>query len=528
MRDSVVLKNEGIEMCMKLFKKAAALMCVAALMAGLCSSVPLDASSPPDEYHDDWLHVEGNKICDMYGNEVWLTGCNWFGFNVGSQVFDGVWSQNMHDMLRQIADRGLNFLRIPVSTQILLQWKNDEPDPSPPKVNESMNPELDGMNSKQLFNQAVEWCRELGIKIMIDIHSAETHAAGHVFALWYNEKYSTEDMYDALTWFADEYKDDDTILAIDIKNEPHGTADTPNDMAKWDDTTDANNWRYVAETAGNKILDINPNLLIMVEGIEVYPKETSTWSSPRIDWTTGYEYYYHTWWGGNLRGVRDYPINIGKDNSQLVYSPHDYGPLVYNQKWFEGDFTFDSLMEDCWYDNWAYLYEEGISPLLIGEWGGFIDDVNDADGKNRKWLEYLRSYIIDNRIHHTFWCFNENSGDTGGLVYDNFSKWDEQKYALLEPALWQDDEGKFISLDHKTPLGANGISLSDHYSGSSGTSPKKGDCNLDGKVNVVDIMHMKSHLISGLEINLENADMSDDGKVTTEDIKLLSNFILGK
>ena len=30
-------------------------------------------------------------------------------------------------------------------------------------------------------------------------------------------------------------------------------------------------------------------------------------------------------------------------------------------------------MEDCWYDNWAYLHEEGIAPLLIGEWGGFMD-----------------------------------------------------------------------------------------------------------------------------------------------------------
>lgn len=35
-------------------------------------------------------------------------------------------------------------------------------------------------------------------------------------------------------------------------------------------------------------------------------------------------------------------------------------------------------------------------------------------------MTYLRDFMIENRIHHTFWCFNENSGDTGGLVYDNF------------------------------------------------------------------------------------------------------------
>ena len=58
---------------------------------------PESLADAPDEYHDDWLHVNENaEIVDMNGNPVWLTGCNWFGYNVGSQVFDGVWSQNMH------------------------------------------------------------------------------------------------------------------------------------------------------------------------------------------------------------------------------------------------------------------------------------------------------------------------------------------------------------------------------------------------------------------------------------------------
>ena len=46
-------------------------------------------------------------------------------------------------------------------------------------------------------------------------------------------------------------------------------------------------------------------------------------------------------------------------------------------------------------------------------------------------------------------------------MYDNFQKWDDQKYEFIEPALWQDNDGKFISLDHTIPLGraGNGISL---------------------------------------------------------------------
>jgi len=62
-----------------------------------------------DPNNDDWLHVEGNKIVDMYGNQVWLTGCNWFGFNTGTNVFDGVWSCNMREALKGMADRGIIF-----------------------------------------------------------------------------------------------------------------------------------------------------------------------------------------------------------------------------------------------------------------------------------------------------------------------------------------------------------------------------------------------------------------------------------
>jgi len=52
--------------------------------------------------NDDWLHVEGNKIVDKDGREVWLTGTNWFGFNTGSGIFDGVWSCNTRFTTRNL------------------------------------------------------------------------------------------------------------------------------------------------------------------------------------------------------------------------------------------------------------------------------------------------------------------------------------------------------------------------------------------------------------------------------------------
>lgn len=521
----------------------------ASLIVNMSSGMSmLGAEAAPDEYHDDWLHVNENaEIVDMYGNPVWLTGCNWFGYNVGSQVFDGVWSQNMHDMLNQIADHGFNLLRVPMSTQILLQWKNGEPDPATPKVNEYANPELtlegvEGgtiMYSFDIWNKAVEWCRENGIKIMMDVHCATTNAAGHNVSLWYDDTYSTEDWIEALAWFADYYKDDDTILAIDLKNEPHGTADTPNLMAKWDNSTDPTNWKYAAETAAAAVLDKNPELLIMVEGVEVYPKfeEGADWTSQNIDYSRyPYSYYHHTWWGGNFRGVRDYPIDLGEHQDQLVYSPHDYGPLVYEQTWFYDGFTQDTLMDDVWYDNWFFIEDEGIAPLLMGEWGGFLDEEHDPDGRNRAWMTALRDLMIEYKIHHTFWCFNENSGDTGGLVHENFGEWDEVKYNFVEPSLWQDDNGKYISLDHQTALGSNGISLSDYYGGSSSSEPSitgsSGDVNSDGCVNILDLALAKRKLnsnsgIADTSLSESPEDTNGDGTFSVADIVRLARFIAG-
>lgn len=521
------------------------------------------AAAAPDEYHDDWLHVNENaEIVDMNGNPVWLTGCNWFGYNVTTQCFDGVWSRNMHEMLNEMADHGFNLMRVPMSTQILLQWKNNDPDPYMVKINEWKNPELtvEGVEggtpkySFDIWNMAVNWCRENGIKIMIDIHSATTASNGHQMPLWYDSNYSTDDWLEALAWFADYYKDDDTILAIDLKNEPHGKNDGQG-MAIWDDSTAENNWKYAAERGAAAVLEKNPNLLIMVEGIEVYPKfeNGKDWNSPAIDYAhyddPSAQAFHGAWWGGNFRGAREYPVDLGEYQSQLVYSPHDYGPLVWEQEWFKKDFTRQTLLDDYWYDTWAFLIEEKISPLLMGEWGGFIDDEHDPTGDNRKWMKILRDYMIEKRIHHTFWCFNENSGDTGGLLINDFQAWDEEKYAFVEPSLWQDKNGKFISLDHKIPLGqsGNGISLSDYYNGSPNPSESSsssdtsgteedicyGDSNEDGEVNLADAVLIMQHLANPSKYHItkqgiKNADCSggDDG-MTSSDAFAIQKYVLG-
>ncbi|MBE6861847.1 MAG: glycoside hydrolase [Ruminococcus sp.] len=500
---------------MKNLCKGLAVFASAGVLAVTGVSSVMPASNPDsvayaavDDCNDDWLHAVGSRLYDKDSNEVWLTGANWFGFNCTENCAHGLYAADVDKFLSAAADHGINIIRIPISTELLVSWMNGTPDPVS-SVQASYNPPTDVVgedgtvtpagtygninkdfvledgktlkDSMQIFDVIMNKCKDYGLKVMVDVHSPASHNSGHNYNLWYYESSTpdcdgmaighfsgeeiTWDMWkDSITWLADKYSNDDTILGYDLKNEPHGKrgydgTTCPTSVARWDDTTLENNWAYSATECANSVLEVNPNALIFVEGVEQYPKTEKgyTYDTPDI-WNAPADQspWYPAWWGGNLRGVKDYPITPDSGTSQIVYSPHDYGPSVYAQTWFDKDFTTQTLLDDYWYDTWAYINAENIAPLLIGEWGGHMDEA-----ENQKWMTLLRDYMIENHISHTFWCLNPNSGDTGGLLSHDFATWDDNKYGLFELSLWQTQEtGKYIGLDHQKALGNNGTGLS--------------------------------------------------------------------
>nr|BAF57326.1 putative glycosyl hydrolase family5 [uncultured symbiotic protist of Hodotermopsis sjoestedti] len=354
----------------------------------------------------NWLSTSGNKIVDGSGSQVKLQGLNWFGFETSVGCFHGLWAANLHDMVSEVAKRGFNVFRVPVSADLLHTWLDKKPE-VPSSMNPQVNPDLDGLTNREIFDLFLVDCKKEGLKVFIDVHGIAPDS--YTDALWGTPEY----LYKAVEFFADAYKDDDTVIGIDIKNEPHGECGSSSG-ATWDSSTTDNNWHYVSLTAANRILAKNPNLLILVEGIACY-------KGPR-----GQD---NGWWGGVLSFVKDLPLDLGKYQNKLVYSPHEYGPSVFDQSWFQGDFTYDSLYNDHWKDSWMFIHEDGIAPLLIGEWGGHIQ------GTNTKWMQFMVQLIQKNSLGHTFWCLNPNSGDTGGLINGDWLTWDEEKYDLIKPAV---------------------------------------------------------------------------------------------
>jgi endoglucanase len=198
------------------------------------------------------------------------------------------------------------------------------------------------------------------------------------------------------------------VIGADLKNEPHG-------RASWGTNDRATDWRLAAERAGNAVLAIAPHWLIVVEGVERN--------------VPGQKLARH-WQGANLEGAGRYPVRLNKAH-KLVYSPHEYGPGVYNQPWFS-DAAFPKNLLNRWEVGFHYLASRNIAPILIGEFGGRQVDASSKEGI---WQRQLDNFIQQKKLNFAYWSWNPDSGDTGGILQDDWRTVDQPKQQLLNQLL---------------------------------------------------------------------------------------------
>jgi aryl-phospho-beta-D-glucosidase BglC (GH1 family)/uncharacterized protein YjdB len=362
----------------------------------------------PNLFPQNFLSSQGNKLVDSKGNTVRLTGVNWFGFETNMMYPHGIWARDCKSMLKQIKDCGFNCIRLP--------WSNDILKPGATiKVNSFGTDPYTGVtpmnqiestftNPLQMLDKIVEYCQQLNLKLILDNHSRKSDNYLNE-DVWY-----TADVSEA-KWIADwvtlatRYKNNDAVIAMDLDNEPNGNY---GNGCTWGNSNPSTDWNKAAERCGNAILQANPNTLIVVEGIQTYNGD-------------GY------WWGGNLKGVASFPVVLSNPK-KLVYSPHEYGPEVFNQTWFT-DSAFPGNMAAIWSSHFDYIYANNTAPVLCGEFG--IKDMASFSGTEGTWFNTWLAYM-GNRYSWTFWCWNPNSGDTGGLLDDQW----------LHPVQWKLDKLK--------------------------------------------------------------------------------------
>ncbi|HLP42351.1 MAG TPA: glycoside hydrolase family 5 protein [Fibrobacteria bacterium] len=378
------------------------------ILAGLLSACLVSPASAT------YLHRQGNKLLDANGKEVRLTGVNWFGFETGNLAPHGLWARDWLGVLRQVKDMGFNCIRIPycdrmlepdAKTQSINTYGND---PYRTELKNAMNKELEGKTPLEVLDIIVGGCRQLGLKVILDNHARNPD--GYMEEkIWTTASVSEEKWIANWVMIAKRYKGNDAVVAFDLDNEPHGKMDEGG--AEWGTGTAGKDWRQAAQKCGNAILAENPDVLIVVEGVQQAQAGGETY-----------------WWGGNLTGVKSAPVVLSKPE-KLIYSPHEYGPEVFAQTWFSSP-DFPSNLPGIWDKFFGYLVQGGESHLLVGEFG--LREASGSDGKAGIWFDAFLKYMGKD-YSWTFWCLNPNSGDTGGLLKSDWMGVEQWKLDKLKP-----------------------------------------------------------------------------------------------
>jgi len=343
--------------------------------------------------------VEGTRILDD-GEPVQLRGINWFGFETELHTVHGLWQRNWQEMIAQMAELGINAVRIPLCPATLRGR-------TPGGIDYDLNPDLQGLDSLQLLDRVMVELDARGMYVLLDHHRPDCEK---ISRLWYTDDYSETEWIEDLVFLARRYRDLPGFLGIDLKNEPHGPA-------SWGTGNRETDWNAAAERAAAAVLNANPSVLVFVEGIESVSRACGDPPPP-------------AWWGGNLAPQACAPLEIPDD--RLVLSPHVYGPDVHPQPYFDAP-DFPGNMPAIWDAHFGRFADDGFA-IVPGEFGGRYGHAGDP--RDRVWQDALVSYLREKGITSGFyWSWNPNSGDTGGLLRNDWTRVWSTKLALLQ-RLW--------------------------------------------------------------------------------------------
>jgi len=255
------------------------------------------------------------------------------------------------------------------------------------------NPALAGKTPLEVLDAAVEALTSAGLLVILNNHS--THAMWCCNydddGLWYTAESSEED------WIADwelvvaRYATNPRVVGADLRNEiriakPIGFGILLR-IPTWGGGGQTD-WAAAATRAGKRIQAKNPDLLIVVEGLNS---------------------------ADDLTGAGARPIALTVPD-KLVYEAHQYGffrpgaPAIPGL----GGPTYATMtaaqLASASQKQWGFLTEAGkpfTAPLWLGEFG-------DGAGSDPKWLTNLAEYLRSLDADFAYWALNGGPKAAGG------------------------------------------------------------------------------------------------------------------
>lgn len=352
------------------------------------------------------LRTSGRYIMDANSHRIKLKTVNWYG---ASDIFFSPMGLNIrhrNQIAALIRHMGFNSVRLPYSDELVV--KN-------PVVEGSLltaNPDLIGLDALSVYAAVVESLTQAGIAVIPNNHITQatwccgTHWDDTCDAFvsndwypWCRVKQTEADWLDHWETVMRPHISNTLVIGADLRNEVRGVWGT----MPW------SRWAAAAEKATERLLAINPNWLIFVEGI----------GSANL-----------------LEGVAKRPIDAPVPN-RIVYSAHVYSWSGWGAAWPYSKRPYDAFEKDM-HKNWAYLLEDNTAPVWVGEMGA---PGNPSEGDYNYWshlVQYLKAVDAD----WGYWALNprkpkDNEWESYGLVRDDWRtvRWDYRMNDLMRLGL---------------------------------------------------------------------------------------------
>lgn len=378
------------------------------------------------------MTTQGDKILNSEGTEIELKGVNWFGFNNGATMVDGLWSpgglsSDFATVVYRMQLLGFNAVRLPFSFKdlnnltprnlvfeyaipSLAQIQASVTNPSvsipstktippmiasPVRTDGKTNEYLPSNSTIDRFLWTINFFAKNGFYVLIGNHLKEDQTVLENSAKWISEwkNLITRISQDPLS---------KKMLMIDILNEP----DEHN--IRWETLSNL----YL--TLMDAIYPVNSDILFFIEG--------TGQSNMGANHGDGFATDQALIAQNSLSDPRPFfDILLTKPYlNQVVISPHVYPPSVTGANPNDiGDVLNKRLS-----DSFGYLKQSGYCkntcktfPIAIGEFGSRFTTQNDI-----QFMTDFAQYLNDRGIKNWFyWSWNPNSSDTNGLVEDNWT-----------------------------------------------------------------------------------------------------------
>ena len=308
------------------------------------------------------LRTRGTSLIDAREAQIRLAGVNWYGAETPDLVPAGLQKQSVDVIAAEIKDAGFNSVRLPFSNYIV------ECDPAVDENLVAKNPKFVGKHALSVYDGVVRALLTHGLMVILDDHSRDAQVNPSLEnGLWHNDRYSEDQWVADWAAMAGRFKDVRGVVGADLDNEPDWPGPPQQARATW------NEWKTAAERAGRAVNGANPDLLLMVEGVDT---------------------------GTNISGAVTNPVRLPPD--KLVYSVHNYA----GYEELAGPYGYASSRK---------------TPLWVGEFGTCNSSLAcvhsdpkapdgqclDADRKQGKWFADITQYLARHRdISWAYWPLN--------------------------------------------------------------------------------------------------------------------------